>query len=173
MLTVLPVYFVSPCTRKCRQSFLRPKMITSTSEKIKYSWVANTNIYIETNVGNHSKYSKVYTMLDSVPLFALLRPPPPRLMAPCLWPPRCCVPPLPLLEERDNKSRMTAWRDAGDWECEGGDLFAGATSTFVIHLFNRDGDKHGSTTSGGQRGEEGKRRQPRSVTEASVNRLGR
>ena len=49
-----------------------------------------------------------------------------------------------------------ALQDATDWE--GGDPFAGATGTFVVHLFGRNGDKHGNTTSGGQKRGDGKRR---------------
>ena len=65
-----------------------------------------------------------------------------------------------------------ARRDTEDWE--GGDPFAGATGTFIIvHLFDRDGDEHGDTTSGRHRREDGKRRQRRAVAEIGDDGLGR
>ena len=64
-----------------------------------------------------------------------------------------------------------ARRDTEDWE--GGDPFAGVMVTFIIHLFHCDGDRHGSTTSGGQRRGDGKRRrQQQAVTEVGDNGLG-
>ena len=50
-----------------------------------------------------------------------------------------------------------AWWDTRDWE--GGDLFAGATGTFIVHLFDCDGNEHGDTTSDGHRRGDDERRQ--------------
>ena len=43
-----------------------------------------------------------------------------------------------------DKDRTMARQDAGDGE--GGNPFANATETFVLHLFDRDGDDRGNTT---------------------------
>ena len=42
-----------------------------------------------------------------------------------------------------------AWQDTRDGE--GGDMFAGVTGNFVVHLFDHNGDKRGDTTCGRQR----------------------
>ena len=63
-----------------------------------------------------------------------------------------------------------AWWDTVDMG--GGDPFDRATGTFVVHLFDRDGDKHGDTTSGGHRRGDSKRRQRRAVVEVGDDGLG-
>ena len=65
------------------------------------------------------------------------------------------------MDEDNDEGQTMARRDTGDWE--GGDPFAGATGTFIVHLFDCGGDEHGDTRSGGQRRGDGKRRQPRAV----------
>ena len=45
-----------------------------------------------------------------------------------------------------------ARQGAGDGE--GGDPFAGATGTFVVHLFDRNGDEHDNTPRQADKGEE-------------------
>ena len=48
----------------------------------------------------------------------------------------------PRKKEDDNEGRMMAQQEAGDGE--GGDLVAGTPGTFVIHLFDRDGNERGN-----------------------------
>ena len=72
--------------------------------------------------------------------------------------------------EDNNEGRRMTRRDARDGE--GGDLFAGVTGTFVVHLFDCDGDKRGDTASGGQRRGDGERRQQQDVAVAGNNGLG-
>ena len=54
---------------------------------------------------------------------------------------------------------------------EGGDPFASATGTFVVHLFDREGGKHGDTMSGGQRRGDSEIRQRWARVETSDGRL--
>ena len=75
------------------------------------------------------------------------------------------------MDEDDDDGRMMACWDTED--VGGGDPFARATGTFVIHLFDRDGDKHGDTTSGGQWRGDDKRRQRWAVAEVGDAGLGR
>ena len=48
------------------------------------------------------------------------------------------------MDENNNEGQMMARRDTGDWE--GGDPFASATGTFIIHLFDRDDNELNNTT---------------------------
>ena len=52
---------------------------------------------------------------------------------------------------------MMARKDMGVWK--GGDPFAGARGTFIVHLFDRDRDEHGNTAIGGPRRGDIKKRQ--------------
>ena len=74
------------------------------------------------------------------------------------------------MDEDDDDGRMMACWDTED--VGGGDPFARATGTFVIHLFDRDDDKRGDTTRGGQRRGDGKSIQQLVVEEAANDGTG-
>ena len=91
--------------------------------------------------------SNLYTMLNSVLPFVLLRPAQPMALRP--WPPCRSATPPPQIDKDNTKGRMMAWRGTRYWE--GWDPCASAMGTFIVHLLNCDGNRRRDMTSRGHR----------------------